>query len=99
MRRVLRVAMLSLVVALAPLQVCATGHPVADEAAAIRLAEKVMVSTYGGKQIESEKPLSAKLEGNVWIVSGSMPQLDLGGVAEVRIDRRNGRILRVVHGK
>ncbi len=99
MRPILRLAVLSLLVASTPLQVRASGKPVPDEVAAIRLAEKVMISTYGRKQIDSERPLTAKLDGNVWIVTGYLPREFDGGVAEVRIDKRNGRILRVTHGK
>ena len=99
MRRVLQVAMLSLVVALASLRVGASDHPVPDEAGAIRVAEKVMISTYGKNQIDSERPLTAKLDGNIWIVSGTLPSGWVGGVAEVRIDKGDGRILHVTHGK
>ncbi len=77
----------------------AKDHFVPDEASAVKLAEKVLMSTYGRKQIESERPFTARLNGNVWAVYGYLPPDWVGGVAEVKIDKRNGRIFSVTHGK
>jgi hypothetical protein len=78
-------------------------HPkagfVPDETTAVRIAEAVLIPIYGQKQIESERPFSGKREGDVWKVEGDMPHEDFGGVAEVWIDSRDGRILRMTHGK
>lgn len=74
-------------------------QPVPDEATAIRVAEAALVPIYGKTQIESERPFTAKLTGNVWHVWGYLPPTSDGGVAEVRIDRRDGHILRIIHGK
>jgi hypothetical protein len=74
-------------------------HSVPDEATAIRVAEKALISIYGRKQIESERPFTAKLNGNVWEVTGYLPPGWDGGVAQIWIDKRNGRILRYIHGK
>ena len=99
MRRFLRIAMLFLVVDSVALLSYASGHPVPDETTAVRVAEKVLIPIYGRKHIESERPFTAKLNGNVWTVYGYLPPGWDGGVAEVEIDKRNGRILRVTHGK
>ena len=99
MQRFLRVATVSLVLGSATIVCPAKGHPVTDEASALKLAEKAMIRTYSWKQINSERPQTATLSGNVWIVRGSLPPLWVGGVAEVKIEERNGRILSVTHGK
>jgi hypothetical protein len=65
---------------------------------AIRIAEAVLIPIYGQKQGESERPFSAKLAKNVWRVEGYLAPGVLGGVAEVAIDTRDGRILCVYHG-
>lgn len=70
-----------------------------DAATAIALSEKTLVPVYGKKQIESERPFKAKLEGSVWHVWGYMPPEDVGGVAEVWIDKNNGKVIRMSHGK
>jgi hypothetical protein len=99
MRRLLRAATVSLVLGSAAVVCSAKGHPVTDEASALRVAEKAMIRTYGRKQINSERPLTVTLSGDVWIVHGSLPLGWDGGVAEVKIDKRDGRILSVIHGK
>ncbi len=67
---------------------------------AMRIAEAVWIPIYGEKLIASEKPFKARLRDGVWIVTGAdLPQGWHGGVAEAHISKRDGRILRVIHGK
>lgn len=77
----------------------ASQKPVPDEATAIALAEKKLIPIYGKKQIQSEEPFRAKLERNTWHVWGYLPLEDVGGVAEIWIDARSGKVLKVTHGK
>ena len=82
-----------------------TGHApkngfVPNEKTAIAVAEAVLIPIYGEKQIVSERPFHASLSAKgVWTVTGSLPEGWDGGVAVVCIDRQNGRILYVMHGK
>lgn len=73
--------------------------PTADVAK--KIAEAVWVSIYGKKHIEEEKPFQAVLTNNeVWVVQGSLPKgHTLGGTAYIEINKLDGRILRVTHGK
>ena len=71
---------------------------VPDEATAIKVAEAVWLPIYG-EEIYNEKPFKAVLKGNVWLVSGSLQEGWLGGVATAAISKKDGRILRVVHYK
>ena len=70
---------------------------------AIRIAEAVWIPIYGEVQIEKERPFTATLKNGVWTVTGSLhaaPGLVVkGGVALAEIARRDGRILRVSHGR
>jgi len=66
---------------------------------AVRIALAVWEPIYGKKQIESEKPYHAKLQGGVWIVEGSLPEGWRGGVAIAEISAENAMVLRVSHGK
>ena len=72
---------------------------VPDAKTAIAIAEAVLSPIYEEKQIQSERPFHAVLKNGVWIVSGSLPEGYEGGVAEIRIDKRTGRILSHIHGK
>lgn len=71
--------------------------PDADTAA--KITEIVLVRIYGETQTNLEKPLKAKLRGDIWIVEGTMPPHMLGGVAEVHISKKDGRILYLTHGQ
>ena len=47
-----------------------------------------------------KKPYIARLEKGVWIVEGSLPaQFTMGGVPYIEIQKSDGKILKVVHGK
>lgn len=65
---------------------------VPDEETAIKIAEAVLLNNEG--------PFSAMLTTDeVWVVSGSVPRGAVGGAAYVEIFKKDGRILRVAHGK
>ena len=73
---------------------------VPDPATAARIAGAVWIPIYGADQIAKEKPFKARLKGDVWTVTGKDLSPDtVGGVAEAEISKRDGRILRVIHGQ
>jgi hypothetical protein len=81
---------------------------VPDSATAVKIAEAVLIPVYGEKQVESERPFTAKLEENVWTVYGTLHCPDGkggttthcdGGVAEVHISKVDARILSLNHYK
>lgn len=85
--------------------------PVADAAAAVRIAEPALVKAYGKEQIDYERPLTAELRDGVWYVAGTLccpdgkgrrvcnTPLCRGGVASAAIRQLDGKILRIKHGK
>ena len=72
---------------------------VPDSATAVRIAQAVWSPIYGEAQIAGERPFHATLRKGVWTVSGSLPPNTAGGVAVAEISKRDGRILRVSHGR
>jgi len=72
---------------------------VPDAETAIRIALAVWEPIYGREQIERQKPYRATLQNGVWVVAGSLPPGWRGGVAVAEIAKRDGKILRVSHGK
>ena len=82
-----------------PLYVPPAGF-VPDEATAVLIAEAVLVPIYGKDDLASSRPLKAVLDSNdVWTVEGSLPKGWMGGTSLVRIDKRDGRVIGVLHGK
>ena len=72
---------------------------VPDEATAIAIAEAVLKPIYGAKQMESERPYHAKLINGVWWVGGTLPPKRVGGVAVIKISKRDARVLSLTHGE
>jgi len=78
--------------------------PVPEVATA--MAEVVLSPVYGRETIIAERPFKAILNGDVWIVSGSVPCDNPppgggcpGGSAEVRISKITGQILYMTHSQ
>lgn len=70
-----------------------------DEKTAIRVAEAVLSPIFGEEKIQKERPFMAVLKDDVWTVTGHLDEGLMGGVAEIRIAKRDGSILGVGHGK
>jgi hypothetical protein len=70
---------------------------VTDAATAIKIAESILVQKFG-KSIRSERPFTANLKGETWLVTGnahcSAPQC-FGAAAAVEISESDGHILAV----
>jgi hypothetical protein len=76
---------------------------VPDSVTAIKIADAILVPIYSERDIAKERPLHAKLVGDVWSVEGTLPcgteGACIGGVAVSEISKKDGRVLRVSHGK
>jgi len=72
---------------------------VPTEEVAVKIAVAVWIPIYGAEKIEKEKPYKAVLKNGIWYVSGSLPDGWVGGVAEAEINKNNGCIGRISHGK
>ena len=83
-----------------PVEQRGVGQPVIrNEHTAIAIAEALAFGTYGEKQIRSEKPYQAALIDDYWVIMGSLPVGYTGGVFEVILDAKDGRVLHLMHGQ
>lgn len=72
---------------------------VPDEVTAVQIAEAVWLSVYG-KSIYERTPFRAELLGDtLWAVAGSLPINMLGGVPYIEIQKKDGKVLGIGHGK
>ena len=76
-----------------------TAGMVPDSLTAARVAEAILIPIYGKAVVNAQRPFVARLADSVWIVEGYIPPDRIGGVATVEIGRRDGRIIRVIHGQ
>ena len=74
---------------------------VPTEAVAVKIAVAVWEPIYGVEDIARQKPYRATLADGVWTVQGTFAEAEgrKGGVALAEIAKKDGRILRVTHGK
>lgn len=72
---------------------------VPNEETAIKIAEAIWLPIYGEK-IYAQKPYDVSLvNDSIWIIKGTLPQNRRGGVAYIEIQKSDGKILKVIHGK
>ena len=105
----MRVARLTLVglalsASLLPIRVEAdTRELVPDAATALTIARAALMAAYGAKTIAAEEPLSARRDGDTWIVEGTLscPKTAayLGGVAEIQISSKDAEITSISHSQ
>jgi NTF2 fold immunity protein len=68
---------------------------------AIKIAVAAWEPIYGELTIALEQPFRAELDGEVWTVTGTLhggPEVK-GGVALAQISKKDGRIIRITHGR
>lgn len=71
---------------------------VPNEETAIKIAEAIWLPIYGVK-IEKFKPYKAELKDNtVWVVEGTLKE-GKGGVPYIEINKKDCKILKVMHEK
>ena len=71
---------------------------------ALQIARVILTPIYGLETIRQEEPLTAELHGDEWEVAGTLhcPQgagTCNGGVVEISIKKKDGRIVRISHGR
>lgn len=71
-----------------------------DEETAIKIAIAVWSPIYGKDKVEAERPYKPILKDGVWYEDGSRPKgWGKSGVAEVEINKDDGRIIRISRRK
>ena len=70
-----------------------------DRETAIRVVEPILFKIFGKKNIVRERPYECYLIDGYWYVCGTLPKNFKGGVFEIIIDSRDGKVIRLTHGK
>ncbi len=71
-----------------------------DAKAAVGIAKIILNYCYGEGTINKEKPFNVELVNNrVWYIYGSLPKGYYGGVAQISIQKSDGKVLAIFHGK
>ncbi|TGE25138.1 hypothetical protein E5K00_08045 [Hymenobacter aquaticus] len=70
---------------------------VPDTATAFAIAEQVVFSKYGRKQIVAQRPYEAYLVDGYWCISGTLPWGYVGGTFTVILNAATYRVAKVYH--
>jgi hypothetical protein len=73
---------------------------VTKEETAIGIAEFVLFENYGEDKIKSEKPYIVSIEnGSIWNIRGSFNKIGYGGVFNIKISSKDGKVIDMYHEK
>lgn len=72
---------------------------VRDSETAVQIAVAIWAAAYGKDEIEKEKPYIATEHEGFWYVHGSLPKDWLGGVAYIKIRKKDGAVMGYIHTK
>jgi hypothetical protein len=72
---------------------------ISNGAVAVKVAEPVLFSIYGEDNILRQKPYQVNLIDSLWVINGTLPVFSDGGCFFIVINKRDGKILGVTHGK
>jgi hypothetical protein len=64
----------------------------------MKIAEVILFSIYG-QNIYNSRPYCIELKKGVWIIEGTLPKKYKGGVPYIEIQKKDGKVLKVMHGK
>ena len=81
-----------------------SGHQVcckiiSDRETAIAVAESILFKIYGKEHIISEKPYVVNLVDGYWFITGTLPRGYLGGTFFIILSSKDGRVVKLIHGK
>lgn len=70
-----------------------------DSLTALNVAEPILLSIYGKDNITKQQPYEIYFIDNYWLITGTLPSGWKGGTFLFIIDSRDGKIIRITHGK
>lgn len=71
-----------------------------DDTTAIKIGEIYLNHRFGTQNIVENHPLKAAIiNDSVWKVTGTLPPNFFGGVPEIHLAKKDGKVLKITHGK
>ena len=79
------------------------GEEVSSAEMAFKIAEPMLIDTYGKENILLQKPFRINLVDDIWIIYGTLPlangKMAVGGTAYIEIRKKNGELVKMIHEK
>lgn len=70
-----------------------------DSQTAVDVAEIVLFNIYGKENIIQQRPYNLNLIDDYYIIEGTLPKNTLGGTFLIIINSKDGKIIKLTHGK
>jgi hypothetical protein len=70
-----------------------------DSATALAVAEAILFNVYGRENVVLQRPYTIHRRNFYWELSGTLAPKMRGGVFEIVLDARDGRVVYLTHGK
>ena len=70
-----------------------------DEQTAVGVALVIFRPVYGDEEISKFQPYHAQLERDTWTVYGTLPRGSRGGTPQLRVRKRDGKVLDIWHSQ
>lgn len=72
---------------------------VPDEGTAVKVAEAIFLPVFGQEEVTEFLPYHAQLRDGVWTVYGTLKPNSRGGTPQLRIQKKDGKVLEVWHSQ
>jgi len=73
-------------------------NSIKTQKALILLVEPILFKTFGRDHIIKERPYHIGLKGDIWVMKGTC-RWERGGAFIIRVDRRTGKVVDIMHEK
>lgn len=72
---------------------------ISDSQTAVDIAESILFKIYGKKNITKQRPYNVNLIDGYYIINGTLPKFSFGGTFLIIISSKDGKIIKLTHGK
>lgn len=70
-----------------------------DSQTAVDVAENILFNIYGKENIIQQRPYNLNFIDGYYIIEGTLPKNTLGGTFLIIINSKDGKIIKLTHGK
>lgn len=72
---------------------------ISDSETAVEVAESILFELYGKENIVKQRPYDVNYIDNYYIINGTLPIYKMGGTFLIIINSKDGKVIKLTHGK
>ena len=70
-----------------------------DEVTAVKVAEAIFLPVFGQEEVTEFLPYHAQLKDGIWTVYGTLKPNSRGGTPQLKIQKKDGKVLDIWHSQ